>query len=148
MKIKFKPDIYFASSIAFILLFHSLFPIAKIVSYPYSLLGLIVILIALLTIFATNLLLLKNNTSIQPFDDPTQLITSGPFKYTRNPIYLSMAISLFGVVITCGSLSPLIFPFLFIGIINNKFIPKEEQTLEKLFGAEYLLYKAKVKRWI
>lgn len=142
------PDAYFIFFIASSILINFLFPIAKILFFPYTLVGSIVIASGLLMVFAANYLLLKKKTSIQALENPSQLVTTGPFKYSRNPIYLGMTVALFGVSITCGSLSPLLFPLFFVLILNSKFIAKEEQTLEKTFGAEYLYYKAKVRRWI
>ncbi len=142
------PDAYLIIFIAISILLHLVLPIVTIIPYPQSLFGLVVALTGLLIVFATNFLLLKKKTSIQPLKKPSHLITHGPFKYSRNPIYLGMAIILFGVTIVCGSLSPLILPFLFIAIINGKFIPTEERILSNLFGQEYLNYKKKVRRWV
>jgi len=95
----------------------------------------------------TNSALLKNRTSIQPFETPDVLITSGLFKLSRNPLYLGMAIAFFGLVITLGSLSPFIFPIIFVIIINRVIIPYEENKLEIVFGDKYLDYKTKTRRW-
>jgi protein-S-isoprenylcysteine O-methyltransferase Ste14 len=148
MKIKITPDIYFGSLMGISILFHSIFPILKIISYPYSLIGIVLIITGILIAFIANSILLKKRTSIIPFEAPSVLITSGPFKFSRNPIYLGMAITLFGVETFLGSLSPFIFPVLFILYINKSVIPIEQKNLEKLFPEEYLDYKTKVSRWL
>ena len=91
---------------------------------------------------------MKKKTSIKPFETPSAFITSGPFKLSRNPIYLGMTITLFGVETALGSLSPYIFPVIFVIIINGLIIPAEEKDLENKFGEKYLDYKTKVRRWI
>lgn len=148
MKIKISPDGYFLILLVMSLLFHFIFPIKKIIIYPYSLIGIILIITGILIVFVTNSILLKKRTSIKPLEIPSALITSVPFKLSRNPIYLGMTITLFGVEAILGSLSPFIFPIIFAIIINSSFIPIEENNLERLFGEKYLDYKTKVNRWI
>lgn len=148
MKRKIMPDGYFIILIAMSVLFHFTFPTAKLIPSPYSLTGIILIIGGLLIAFVTNSFLLKRRTSTKPLERPSELITSGPFKFSRNPIYLGMTITLFGVEIILGSLSPFIFPIIFVIIINKSFIPIEENNLEKLFGRKYCDYKTKVRRWI
>jgi len=149
MKIKaLMPDGYFVILLAMSILFASIFPIVKIIFYPYSLIGIILIIIGLSLTFVANFILLKKKTSIKPLEKPSELIISGPFKFSRNPIYLGMALILFGVEIVLGWLSPFLFPIMFVIIINKSFIPIEENNLEKLFGGKYLDYKKRVRRWI
>ncbi|HMF72321.1 MAG TPA: isoprenylcysteine carboxylmethyltransferase family protein [Flavitalea sp.] len=149
MKIKaLMPDGYFVILLAMSILFDSIFPIVKIIFYPYSLIGIILIIIGLSLTFVANFILLKKKTSIKPLEKPSELIISGPFKFSRNPIYLGMALILFGVEIVLGWLSPFLFPIMFVIIINKSFIPIEENNLEKLFGGKYLDYKKRVRRWI
>lgn len=148
MKRKIMPDGYFIILIAVSFLFHFTLPIAKVIPYPFSLLGIILIIAGLSIAFVTNSLLLKKKTSIKPLERPSELITSGPFNFSRNPIYFGMSIILFGVEIILGSLSPFVFPIIFVIIIDKSFIPIEENNLEKIFGKEYQNYKAKVRRWL
>lgn len=75
-----------------------------------------------------------------------KLLTKGPFKYTRNPIYLGLIFMTIGLFI---SLRSYFLPLAFIQIIFfYKSILKEEKLLEKYFGQEYLKYKSKVPRLI
>jgi protein-S-isoprenylcysteine O-methyltransferase Ste14 len=118
------------------------------VPYPYNLIGIIIIITGILITVLTNFILLKKKTSIKPLEAPIAFIISGPFKLSRNPIYLGMTIALFGVETVLGSLSTYIFPVIFVIIINTLIIPVEEKNLENKFGKKYLDYKAKVRRWI
>lgn len=83
-----------------------------------------------------------------PFEKPTYLHTTGMYALTRNPVYLSMVMILFGTAILFGAITCFVFPFLFIPLMNVLFISHEEKNLEKKFGAKYLAYKKKVPRWI
>jgi len=142
------PDGYFIILLVMSIVFHYIFPVEKIIFYPYTLIGIILITAGISITFVTNFILLKNRTSIKPIEIPSVLVTSGPFKFSRNPIYLAMALLLFGVEILLGSLSPFLFPIMFIIIINKTFIPIEENKLEQIFGKKYLDYKKKIRRWI
>jgi len=78
---------------------------------------------------------------------PNKLVTSGPFRFSRNPNYLGMALLLFGIAILLGNLSAFISPMLFVVLIDIFVIPVEEKNLEKKFGKKYLDYKNRVRRW-
>jgi protein-S-isoprenylcysteine O-methyltransferase Ste14 len=148
MKKKIVPDGYFFILIILSLLFHYLVPVIEIVPFPYKLIGIFLIVSGLLLTLSTNSALLKQRTSIKPNEVPDVFITNGPFKISRNPIYLGMTIILSGVEILLGSLSPMIFPVVFVIIINRFFISVEEKILENKFGENYLEYKKRVRRWI
>lgn len=142
------PDGYFIIFIGMSILLHFTFPLLKIIPYPYSLIGIILIITGFLITLITNFILLKRRTSIKPFDAPSVLIVSGSFRFSRNPIYLGMTLILLGVATILGSLFPFILTIIFVIIINKLFIPIEENDLERLFGEKYLEYKTKVRRWI
>ena len=148
MKKKIKPDSYFIIMFLLSFLLHSIYPITKIVPSPYNLAGIILIITGIIITLKTNFILLSNKTSIRPFETPDTFVTSGPFKFCRNPIYMGMTIILSGVETTLGSLSPFIFPLIFVLIINGLIIPEEEKDLEDKFGEKYLDYKSRVRRWI
>lgn len=147
MRQNLTPDACFVISIALSIFFNAIFPVIKLIPYPYSLSGILLIAIGILLVYTTNLMLLKKKTSTKPFGSPVVLITTGPFQWSRNPIYLGMTIALFGVATVLGSLSALIFPILFAFLMDLLIIPVEEQHLEKQFGNKYLAYKATVRRW-
>lgn len=148
MKKKIVPDVYFFTLLILSILFHFMVPISKLLPYPYTLSGIILIICGFALTLSTNAALLKQRTSNKPNEIPTVFITSGPFRLSRNPIYLGMTIILFGIEVLLGSLSPLIFPVIFVIIINSLIIPDEENILEKKFGEEYLEYKKRVRRWL
>lgn len=147
MKHKITPDICFAVILIISLLFHFYYPISKIILFPYTISGWIFILTGVIMVSILNSILIKNKTSIKPFESPNTLIVSGPYKYTRNPVYLGMILMVVGVELLLGSLIVFIFPVIFMFVLN-KIIDGEEKILEKIFGEEYLKYKNKVGRWV
>lgn len=143
---KLKPDTYFFICAAFAVVADICYPI-RVINF-YNIFGAIFIIPGLcLTVWA-NMALIKRKTSIQPYDTPTAFVTSGPFQFSRNPVYLGMAIIFFGFVFFLGSLSPYIFLIAFLIIIDRFIIQGEEIQLEDQFGEAYTHYKKKVRRWI
>ncbi|MBV7328331.1 isoprenylcysteine carboxylmethyltransferase family protein [Chloroflexi bacterium TSY] len=78
----------------------------------------------------------------------TALVTSGIFSYTRNPMYLGLAIFLFACVLLFGSWLGLLWLLAFIVYIQIFQISAEEKAMTKLFGTEYGEYCKSVRRWI
>lgn len=77
-----------------------------------------------------------------------RLTTSGPFRYSRNPAYLGLAMIYAGIAALRNSLLAILFLPLVLVAIQREVIGREERYLERAFGEEYLDYKARVRRWI
>jgi protein-S-isoprenylcysteine O-methyltransferase Ste14 len=90
----------------------------------------------------------RAETSIIPYKECDALLTTGFFAYSRNPIYLMMAIVLFGSGLMFSNLAALIIVPIFPIIIQWRFIRAEEATIESAFGEEFREYKSKVRRWL
>jgi protein-S-isoprenylcysteine O-methyltransferase Ste14 len=148
MKKRLMPDDLFIASLALEVLSHYTFPVVKVFSFPYSLAGIALFLSGILLTLWANYNLLNKKTPVMPFEAPSALISSGPYALSRNPIYLGMSIALFGAAVFLGSLTPYIFPAVFMKAIDSLFIPREEKDLEKTFRSRYTDYKKKVRRWI
>ena len=86
-------------------------------------------------------------TGIKPFDEATILVTSGFYRYTRNPMYLGMFLMLTGAAFLMGSVGAALPVLAFMLIIRNNFVMGEERFLEASFGQQYLDYKSTVRRW-
>lgn len=96
------------------------------------------------------LMFIRAKTTYLPMrpEKSSALVTSGIYRYSRNPMYLSMAVFLLGVGILFGDwLSLLVLPLFALYMTKFQIIP-EERALERLFGASYLDYKQRTRRWI
>ena len=144
MKITFPPVILLASIVLQIILLFS-FPISVDLS---SLLGLILILSGISLVFVSFRFMRKMKTTFIPDGTPEVLISSGPFKFSRNPIYLGMLTILVGAAFLMSSLSAIIIAFVFGIIINFTWIAHEEKKLHELFSEDWENYTSKVRRWI
>jgi protein-S-isoprenylcysteine O-methyltransferase Ste14 len=90
----------------------------------------------------------RADTPIDPREPVSNLATDGPFRYTRNPAYLSMAMIYAGISSLANALwSILLLPAVLL-VIQRGVIDREERYLERKFGEEYLGYKGRVRRWI
>ena len=77
-----------------------------------------------------------------------RLTTEGPFHYTRNPGYLSMAMIYAGIAVLRNALWAILFLPLVLYVTQREVIEREERYLERTFGEKYLAYKARVRRWV
>lgn len=144
MKITFPPIILLASFMSQIILLFS-FPISIDLS---SLLGLILVISGISLVFVSFRFMRKMKTTFIPDGTPEVLISSGPFRFSRNPIYLGMLTFLVGVAFLMSSLSAIIISFVFGVIINFTWISHEEKKLKELFSEDWENYSSKVRRWI
>jgi len=140
--------VYFLASAAASVGLHLGMPIAALVPSPVNLAGGVLVAAGLgITLWAAGLFHMAG-TPVRPFKQSTALVTSGVYKWTRNPMYLGLASALLGVALLLGSLGAFIpIPF-FIWQIRRKFVLPEEEFLEGIFGGRYLEYKARVRRWL
>ena len=80
--------------------------------------------------------------------EATSLVTTGIFRWTRNPMYLGLAAALVGWAAFLSAAWPLLGPALFVLYVNRFQIRPEERVLTELFGAEYTNYTRRVRRWL
>lgn len=89
----------------------------------------------------------REDTDVRPDRPDRALITGGPYRYTRNPLYITLSLIQLAVAVWLNNLWILLFLPLSIIAITHYAIAREERYLEKLFGRDYLDYKARVRRW-
>jgi protein-S-isoprenylcysteine O-methyltransferase Ste14 len=90
----------------------------------------------------------RAGTPIDPYETPTELVTRGPFEYTRNPAYLAMTLVYSGVSLLAGAGVPLVLLPGVLAVVDQGVVRREEEFLEARFGATYRDYRARVRRWL
>ncbi|WP_116367529.1 methyltransferase family protein [Parahaliea mediterranea] len=90
----------------------------------------------------------RAGTDMIPFRKVSALVTTGVYAYSRNPMYLGMALVLAGTAVTVGASTALLVPPAFMAIIEWRYIRPEEAMLRGLFPDDYPAYCARVRRWL
>jgi len=90
----------------------------------------------------------RAGTSPRPWRPATALVTGGPYKISRNPMYLGFTLIYLGASVWANALWPLLALPVVLAVTDRGQIAREEAYLERRFGDEYRRYKARVRRWI
>lgn len=90
----------------------------------------------------------RARTTIIPHGQAAALVTSGPYRWTRNPMYVSLTALYLGAAAIMGALGPVVTLPLALLVISLAVIPHEERGLTRVFGAEYTAYCDRVRRWL
>mgnify|MGYP001375875249 CR=1 FL=1 len=142
------PPAYVLASCLLMVALHFIAPVRQVVHGAFRLLGLIPMAFGLAVVLWAAGIFDRAGTAIKPFQESSVLVQRGPFLVSRNPMYLSMVCALVGVAVLAGSVSPFLVVPAFAILIDRRFIRAEEAILERRFGAEYVAYKARVRRWL
>ena len=144
---KIHPPLLAAALLLITLVLHFLLPEERTVGW-YQVIGLLVVAFgAGLSCFAAAIFQARGTTR-KPWGEPSAFVVQAPYTWTRNPMYLGLAAALFGLAIFFSSIAMLLAPAVFFAVIDRMVIPREEETLERLFGNDYVDYKNRVRRWI
>lgn len=145
---KLLPPALFTVCIVIMIGFWWLFPVTNLLKFPLNLIGILLFLFGLGIAKRGSDIFEKKGTNIETFDDPYILVTDGLYKISRNPMYLGFVISLSGLFLLLGCLSPLFVVVLFFIITDRWYIKFEEAAMEKIFGVKYQEYKSGTRRWL
>ena len=88
------------------------------------------------------------DTTLRTDKPVSSLVQDGPFRYSRNPGYLSLTMLYAGIAILRNALWAILLLPLVLYVIQREVIEREERYLERTFGEEYLAYKRRVRRWV
>jgi protein-S-isoprenylcysteine O-methyltransferase Ste14 len=88
------------------------------------------------------------DTTLRTDKPVSNLVQDGPFRYSRNPGYLSLTMLYAGIAILRDALWAILLLPLVVYVIKREVIEREERYLERTFGEEYLAYKRRVRRWV
>ena len=95
-----------------------------------------------------NMAFQRHGTAVEPWKPTTAVVSTGPYRLTRNPAYVAMALLYSGIAVLSDALWALAPLPLVLLIIDRGVIAREERYLESKFGPEYLDYKGQVRRWV
>ena len=117
---------------------------------PWALraLGGLVTALAVVLAFAARGRFERAGTGVVPFSPATALVTDGPFRFSRNPMYLAMVAALAGIALALGSVAVWLVPILFWLWLRQSFVLPEEAFMAAHFGQAYADYCRRVRRWL
>lgn len=90
----------------------------------------------------------KAHTTLNPHGSATHLVTSGIYRFTRNPIYLGFLLIIIGLPLNSGSYWGLVLSPFYMMTMTRLVIEKEEAYLGRKFGKTYVSYTSRARRWL
>jgi protein-S-isoprenylcysteine O-methyltransferase Ste14 len=143
-----RPPLVYLGAIALGLLLHGAWPVGLVPDAVSAPLGSASVLAAVaLFVFAVRTL--RAAGTPVPGDRPTTtIVRAGPYRYSRNPIYLAFSLLQLGVAFWVNSLWLLVTLMPAVALMSFVVIPREERYLEARFASDYLPYKVAVRRWL
>lgn len=87
-------------------------------------------------------------THPEPYRPVTELVSTGPFRHSRNPIYLGFTLTYLGLALLLNALWCLLFLPAVLAVMVRGVIAREEAYLERRFGERYHAYRARARRWL
>jgi protein-S-isoprenylcysteine O-methyltransferase Ste14 len=142
------PPLIYAGALALGLVANKLYPMAFLPRAVSRVLGLPLIFGGL----AIGLLgfreMRRAETNVDPYKPATAIVTEGPYRFTRNPLYVGMTLVYSGITALFNAFPAAMLLPLALAVMRRGVIEREERYLERKFGDEYLAYKARVRRWL
>lgn len=150
LKTKVPPPAYMLIMAGIMWLLDKYYPLYNWLGSPWNKLGLVIIGVAILLDIWLLLLFFRAKTTPNPMKpgNTIHLVTSGLYRFSRNPMYLGLLVMLIGWALYLGSLSPPAMLPLFVWLLTKQQIEPEETILMDKFSQEYKDYQQRVRRWI
>jgi protein-S-isoprenylcysteine O-methyltransferase Ste14 len=146
--VKFHPPVLMAIHLAAALVLGWLVPLPLPVPKFVNVAGMTMVIVGLVAAFGALRQMIQAHTSPDPHSPTTSVVTTGVYRFTRNPIYVGYLCVLIGIPLIFGNYWGVILSPLQVILFNRLIIQHEEAYLSEKFGQEYLDYKARVWRWI
>jgi protein-S-isoprenylcysteine O-methyltransferase Ste14 len=130
------------------------FLLARFVPLPFAVpliieyIGFALVIIGFLLGLGAVVAFRRARTTLDPRSAVSSFVTSGIYRFSRNPIYLGFLLMVIGIPLNGGTYWGVILAPIFVLSCNQLVIQREEAYLEKKFGAAYTSYKSRVRRWL
>ena len=146
--VRFPPPFIYLSFLVAGLLLSRVRPLTVVPAFYATVFGIAFIVVAIAVAVAGFRELRRHETTVRPDQPSSTIVNSGPYRFTRNPLYLSLATLYLGIGLWTNSLWVilLLVPLLFV--MTRQVIAREEAYLERAFGDTHLNYKSQARRWL
>ena len=145
---KILPPVYFLFYLFLAWALHRTVPIVWVIPEPWRLWGLAPVVAGITLVLSCVGLFKARGTAIKPYEASATLVVEGPYRFTRNPMYVGIVTFLTGIAVMLGSLAAFLAPVAMFATLACVFVPMEEKMMEETFGQQYRDFKARVRRWI
>jgi protein-S-isoprenylcysteine O-methyltransferase Ste14 len=142
------PPLYYAVALTGGMLLHAATPLPVGARPITTIGGILLIACGLALALAGVAAVIRHRTTIVPHRPVSSLITTGPYRWSRNPMYAGLAIAYPGAALTLGSYWPLLLWPVVLLLVGLLVIRPEERYLTRRFGPAYLEYQTNVRRWL
>ncbi|CAN5875461.1 isoprenylcysteine carboxylmethyltransferase family protein [soil metagenome] len=142
------PPLIYLAALAAGLLVNSIYPVRSLPRGGSRVAGLPLVLGGLLIGLLGVREMRRAETNVDPYKPTTAIVERGPYRFTRNPLYVGMTLMYGGFSVLANALAPILLLPAVFAIMRRGVIEREERYLERKFGDEYLEYKGRVRRWI
>lgn len=147
-KVTFPPPLMVLLTIGMGALIHHFRPWPLGFKYRLVVTGTTMVLLGVLTIIYCGFLFKKAQTDIKPWKTTSNIVLEGPYKFSRNPIYLCFVLICLGASLLINSAWVVLMTLLLFLILHEYVVKKEEAYLKQKFGSSYLEFKNSTRRWI
>jgi protein-S-isoprenylcysteine O-methyltransferase Ste14 len=136
--------------VAFIVgwLIHRAFPVPVLPETLARWIGVVFVIASIPVAITAFRAMIRAQTSFDPRKPTTAIVSQGPFRYSRNPLYISLTLLYLGVALLINMLWIVLLVVPLLAVIQCGVMAREEAYLERKFGEEYLNYKSRVRRWV
>lgn len=145
---KFYPPLMVLTGIIIQLIIAYFAPVEPLMAPVFQYVGVAMMFICFVGVVLMARKFSRTETTILPDGKPQVLMEDGLFAYSRNPIYVAMALVLLGSGLASGQIWSLLVVPIFVLLVQQMWIVREEENLEAAFGQIYRNYKMRVRRWL
>lgn len=142
------PPLIYAGCLAIGIVLDLVWPLPLLPNALQYALGLAILVASFAIVLPAVLAFREAGTNLDVRKPTTAIVTTGVFRYSRNPNYLALTLLYVGIAITADSIWILVLLIPALAILHTGVILREERYLEQKFGEEYLTYKRRVRRWL
>ena len=142
------PPFLYGAAFIIGLLLHLVLPLHILPTTLSRRIGVVCVLVSLPLALLTLRALSRAHTPVDPMKPTTALVTEGPFRYSRNPIYVALTLLYVGVALLSNALWLLLLGVPAVLVLRYGVIAREEAYLTRKFGEAYRQYTAQVRRWL
>jgi protein-S-isoprenylcysteine O-methyltransferase Ste14 len=127
---------------------HFLFPVPLLPPLPACVSGTVLLCVSAGLAGWAERVMKAAGTNVLPYRPTTAIVVTGPYRISRNPMYVSLCLLQIGIALLLDGLVPLLFLLPLALTLHFGVIRREERYLEAKFGADYLTFKNRVRRWL